>query len=495
MKTRSRAAIFSVIIFSLVVPHVEASNETIGSKGILSEGLTLPNPNLNPLTGSGIGIGQVEGFRPGDPTQPNGMPLDTDADLLNPFVDPQEVFFAQVDDPFNPTSITSFSPTANGIKMPPNPNNFEINDHPIQVASVMISSETLPAGTPSTAGVANGAKLYSSGFIIADQGIEAATAQHVALANSGDIRAINFSFGEALDSGVEEGNSPLTQFIDWSAKQHNTLYVVGGTQFDDEGNPSEFPVPTDNFNGMTIGKSEKNATSGVYDRVSDGNDFSHLSTERTHIDLIAPGVGVLVGSGVDDRVTLDGTSFAAPHVTGTVALLQQYADFQIAAGATNWGGMATSVPEPGPTARRHEVMKAVLMNSADKLIDDGSVTVPGGLTIPPGGLLGMDRTVLKQDGVSTWFNSESWDDSVDSNFGGFFPLDTEMGAGHLNASRALEQFAPGEHEEFGVSGTTVPVIGWDYGTTSGDNDVNRYRFDQKIQRGRESFIDMAAAAW
>ncbi len=66
-----------------------------------------------------------------------------------------------------------------------------------------------------------------------------------------------------------------------------------------------------------------------------------------------------------------------------------------------------------------------------------------------------------------------------------------MGTGHLNASRALDQFAPGEHEEFGVSGTTVPVIGWDYGTTTGNNDVNRYRFNQDLQAG--SFVSITLA--
>ena len=52
-----------------------------------------------------------------------------------------------------------------------------------------------------------------------------------------------------------------------------------------------------------------------------------------------------------------GTSFAAPHVTGTIALLQQYAVGNFAANAN---------------ARRHEVMKAVIMNSADKIKDTGN---------------------------------------------------------------------------------------------------------------------------
>jgi len=46
-------------------------------------------------------------------------------------------------------------------------------------------------------------------------------------------------------------------------------------------------------------------------------------------------------------------------------------------------------------ARRHEVMKAVLMNSADKLEDNGD-----------GNLLGMTRTVLDSNG-NDWLASEA----------------------------------------------------------------------------------------
>jgi len=63
--------------------------------------------------------------------------------------------------------------------------------------------------------------------------------------------------------------------------------------------------------------------------------------------------------------------------------------------------------------------------------------------------------------------------------------------GHLNAKRALQQFAAGEYEEFGVNGETVPVIGWDYGTTTGTDDINRYRFDQELQAG--SFVSITLA--
>jgi hypothetical protein len=142
-----------------------------------------------------------------------------------------------------------------------------------------------------------------------------------------------------------------------------------------------------------------------------------------------------------------GTTYAAPHVTATVALLQQYANDRIMnAGAPQWN--------PNGNSRRHEVMKAVLMNSADKIIDDGTFTLPGEKDpVPSGTFLGMQRTVIDQQG-NNWLASEAYDDEFE--VGGFYPLDDQMGTGHLNATRAVQQFLPGE---FDSDGADVPVIG------------------------------------
>jgi len=120
------------------------------------------------------------------------------------------------------------------------------------------------------------------------------------------------------------------------------------------------------------------------------------------------------------------------------------------------------------------------MNSADKIKDDGTYC-------PVGCLLGMERTVLKKDGTSTWFDSLAYDDSADG-FGQYTPLDEEMGAGHLNASRAVTQFKTGEYDS---DGNDVSAIGWDFGTTTGAGDINRYRFAGELQGG--SFISITLA--
>jgi hypothetical protein len=132
-------------------------------------------------------------------------------------------------------------------------------------------------------------------------------------------------------------------------------------------------------------------------------------------------------------------------------------------------------------------MKAVLMNSADKLIDNGTVTVPGEVDpLPPGSLLGMERTVIDEMG-NDWFDSEAYGDEPFT-VGSELPLDDQMGAGHLNVKRAFQQYQPGEYDS---DGADVPLIGWDYGQTSGEFDTNRYSIGPQLFGG--SFISVTMA--
>ena len=63
-----------------------------------------------------------------------------------------------------------------------------------------------------------------------------------------------------------------------------------------------------------------------------------------------------------------------------------------------------------------------------------------------------------------------------------------MGAGHLNAKRALQQFLPGE---FDFEDGDVPSIGWDYGATSGEEDSNIYLFSEELEQGNYISITLA----
>ena len=324
--------------------------------------------------------------------------------------------------------------------------NDYVDGHAASVASIMISRDkSLP-------GVAPNAMLYSSAIGNEQrngQPQECLAAQTVATQNGGDVRAINFSFGESLlvdprPKPVLDGNALLTQCVDWSSRVHNVVYVISGNQ-----GRGGYPIPTDSFNGMTIANSM--IVDGVFTKV----DFLSLgsvprivigrdpATEtnvggRRSVVLVAPGddLETIAPDGtVADAAT--GTSFASPHVTATIALLQEFGDRLIRQAIRN-DDSAQKV-HWNLKSRQQEVMRAVLMNSADKLKDNGD-----------GRNLGMTRTFLDLMN-RTWLDSDAYRNPK-------IPLDAEMGTGHLNAFRAYQQFSPGQWS----ADAPVPAIGWDY---------------------------------
>lgn len=336
-----------------------------------------------------------------------------------------------------------------------------VDGHAANVASVMISQDKYLRG------VAPDAHLYSSAVGYIDrtgQPQECLASQTVASQNGDEVRAINFSFGESLltdprSDATLDGNALLTQCIDWSARQHNVLYVIAGNQ-----GRGGIPIPTDNYNGVNIANSKQ--VDGVFRKV----DFSNLGSEpaivigrdpalesnvgaRRSISLVAPGTGIRMINPDGSLTQSTGTSFAAPHTTAAVALIQEFGDRQLRSRPTNWS----------LDSRRHEVTKVILMNSTDKLQDPGD-----------GSLLGMTRTVIDQANRS-WLDSDAMRDRA-------IPLDAELGTGHLNVYRAVQQFDGGQWS----NDEAVPAIGWDYRQVGVGGDAPEYRdyvFEQPLQAG------------
>ena len=430
-----------VVLFSLIYSSSYADLTSIGPNGINAIGLTTASGQ--PLTGAGASIGQVEENRPGKrfPEGPDNFANS------NGSVIPESAFLN------------------NNLFMTP-PANQHIDDHAESVAGVMISTHAVARGVAGGADPAFVARLYSSAYVgdIDPMVQSAESAQRVATVPLSLMTAINMSFGIEAFDGIHDGNALITQFVDWSAARHDVLYVIAGNQPHESG--LWFVLPSDNFNGITVAASAKDG-SGVFRLVADFNEFGAVvdaAGTRTSTDLLAPGDDVLVTGIGDTTFIASGTSVAAPHVTGTAALLRQYANERIVAGDSRWDSVRS---------RRHELLKAVLLNSADKIKDDG-------LLAPVGSFLGMERTVLDQNG-NHWLQSEAFFDEL-------VPLDDQMGAGHLNAKRAVQQYASGEYDS---DGAPVPVIGWDYGHTSGIDDINKYVFAQPLLGG--SYISVTIA--
>lgn len=359
-----------------------------------------------PLTGAGVAIGQVEESRPSTP--------DFDHPLLtNSYVVPAAVF--------SQTSVA-------------NPN-IDVGPHSIAVASVMISND------PLTPGVAPDADLYASAFVIANDMTALRAVQHIAQQADGNVRAINMSFGL---QGTPDGESLLSLGVDWVARRYDVLLVNSGLQE----NLTNYR-PKDAHNNLVVGRLTTDEQ-GEFNRLSSLNQGLTLAGGRTRPDILAPGDGIQVAKAGDGSLVFSGTSFAAPHVTGTAALLHQLAEQEI----------AQANPRMPLQARRHEVMKAVLLNSADKVADAGD-----------GLRLGMQKTILDTEGRD-WLQSPAATSPL-------IPLDDQLGVGALNAARAVEQLVGGE---WGPNGKVAP-IGWDYRETAGAGDITRYAFNRPLLGG------------
>lgn len=412
------------IAFSLLSLPVMALMDSVGESGIAAD--RLHQPPLN-LTGRKIAIGQIEVGRP------PRFGLDK-VGGTNRSVRPGQLFFR--DSPAQSEDM--------------------VDDHAARVASILISRDK------TLTGVAPEATLYSSAVGAesrSEQPEECLAAQTVAAQNGGDVRAINYSFGESLSrdprpNPVLDGNALLTQCLDWLARTENVLQVIAGNQ-----GRGGFPIPTDTFNGLVIANSMR--VGGQFRKVdyfSLGSDPEVVigrdpATEsnvgpRRSVALLAPGTDVETLTPAGAAADPDsGTSFATPHVTATVALLQEFGDRSIRQALDDRPNSERHnsehrTPESSHwslDARRQEVMKAVLMNAADKLLDQGN-----------GLHLGMTRTTLNQRNQN-WLESDAYASSQ-------IPLDAQMGTGHLNAFRAYEQFSSGQWSP----DTPVAAIGWDY---------------------------------
>lgn len=421
---------------------VVALPSSVGEAGI--NALKLQSPPYN-LKGRKIAIGQVEIGRPGQ------FGLDKAVSQYQWF-SLEQVFFRD-----------------RKAKA-----NTDVDSHATMVAGVMVSTDkALP-------GVAPGARLYSSAVgspKTSGQAEECLSSQYVAQQNGGDVRAINFSFGEPLErdsrpNAVLDGNALLTQCIDWSTRVHNVLYAIAGNQ----GNGG-IPIPTDNFNGVNVAYTTRRG--GIFTKV----DFPNLSDmpvgiarrlldrevnvgSRRAISLVAPGANLNLYE-LDGKVAkASGTSFAAPHVVASVALLQEFGDASLKK-ALKDGKQSKRLSHWSTDSRHHEVMKAVLLNSAEKVKDSGD-----------GLRLGMTRTILTKNNRN-WLESDAYSDRK-------IPLDYQMGTGQLNAFRAYQQFSPGQWSPE----APVPAIAWDYRTLKADSSQD-YVLDQPLQQG--SFVSVTLA--
>jgi hypothetical protein len=110
-----------------------------------------------------------------------------------------------------------------------------LTQHSEQIAGIMISKHAVATGVAAPKGIIPGADLYSIGGIpgpnlsdIYNQVAE--NTQQLITLSPEILYAINMSLNINAGGADLDGNTLPSAFVDWSARVHDTLYVVAGNQ-------------------------------------------------------------------------------------------------------------------------------------------------------------------------------------------------------------------------------------------------------------------------
>jgi hypothetical protein len=204
------------------------------------------------------------------------------------------------------------------------------NEHAAAVAGVLICED------PTRTGAAPDASLYFGGGV----GQSAKETAMTAAKNWG-ARAINLSYWQGAADGIPDSSDRFVDemFFSWFL----TMVKSAGND-----GPSKFVShPGNGYNVITVGNfDDKNSPSRADDSMaSNSSGRSPLSNNNDRIkpEVAAPGVDIETTNTSGGFVSTGGTSFAAPFVTGTAALMMQAANLQSWPEIIKAGLMATAV--------------------------------------------------------------------------------------------------------------------------------------------------------
>jgi serine protease AprX len=190
--------------------------------------------------------------------------------------------------------------------------------HGTEVAGVIASTHSTYKGTSYGANIIN-AKI--------------ATGTTVCNANTSDISsgaswAITFQGAKILnlsyncDVCTANGNSTLSLIVDYYADKYNVLWVNSAGNYV---GASQLPVtaPGDAYNILSVANMDDHNTIGRNDDTwTSGSRICCTVDGRNKPDLIAPGANIHTTTNAGGFADVTGTSFAAPHVAGSAALMK-----------------------------------------------------------------------------------------------------------------------------------------------------------------------------
>lgn len=263
-----------------------------------------------------------------------------------------------------------------------------------------------------------------------------------ALAGSPDV--INCSWGYSDGAGSDSHTLAIDGLA--HANPETTFVLAAGNS--GQGNNTVLG-PASGYNGIVVGAVGNTTTNVGMDYTSIASyssggpaNFYNPDTGQTItgvravVDIVAPGTQLYVATKTSTTSVSpgNGTSYAAPLVSGGVALLKD---------ASNQLGMTS-------TSLDSRVIKAVLMNSADKLA-------------------GWNNGQHLVGGVVVTTQSLDW----------------YQGAGMMNLTKAYDQYLSGTTDVAGNGGGTVQKLGWDLGQVeAASNAHNDYLISSALLAGQ-----------
>jgi Subtilase family len=196
-------------------------------------------------------------------------------------------------------------------------------------------------------------------------------------------RVINYSLG-----GAGSLDGALGDALERAVNAGRIVVLSAGN---DGGDDPIFPAI---FAGSSEARGRAIAV-GALDADGDIADFSNRAGSAKGFFLVAPGVQILAPELDGDAALVSGTSFAAPHVTGAVALLLEAAPFLSAREVVEI--LLETATDLG-TPRTDDVYGRGLLNLAAALGPQGPLTIPLDAAVDGAGA-GLRETGLRLGGA------------------------------------------------------------------------------------------------